>query len=186
MLCLLVHRVTRRLNFMYLNVFEMYCRYRLPNPGSTLVIIKMKFCRKIFCKQQTNPHKHNTQARIVLVSVCLCHMFRQFIRQASSGEYKFIEGMNGIEKAPSSQSTILIDWDGLFYSTLFHYILCLMIVEGAIETCSRETLLKPKYTVRMCIVASSVILSSKCRLFHNATLFGSCIINILNTGCAKI
>jgi hypothetical protein len=28
--------------------------------------------------------------------------------------------------------------------------------------------------------------SSKCRLFHNATLFGSCIINILNTGCAKI
>ena len=28
--------------------------------------------------------------------------------------------------------------------------------------------------------------SSKCRLFHNATLFGSCIIHILNTGCAKI
>jgi len=27
--------------------------------------------------------------------------------------------------------------------------------------------------------------SSKCRLFHNATLFGSCIIHILNTGCAK-
>jgi hypothetical protein len=23
-------------------------------------------------------------------------------------------------------------------------------------------------------------------LFHNATLFGSCIIHILNTGCAKI
>jgi hypothetical protein len=28
--------------------------------------------------------------------------------------------------------------------------------------------------------------SSKCRLFHNATFFGSCIIHILRTGCAKI
>ena len=28
--------------------------------------------------------------------------------------------------------------------------------------------------------------SSKCRLFHNATFFGSCIIHILPTGCAKI
>ena len=28
--------------------------------------------------------------------------------------------------------------------------------------------------------------SSKCRLFHNATLFGVCITHILNTGCAKI
>jgi len=28
--------------------------------------------------------------------------------------------------------------------------------------------------------------SLKCRLFHNATLFGSCIIRILTTGCAKI
>jgi hypothetical protein len=27
--------------------------------------------------------------------------------------------------------------------------------------------------------------SSKCRLFHNATFFGSCIIHILHTGCAK-
>ena len=27
---------------------------------------------------------------------------------------------------------------------------------------------------------------SKCRLFHNATLFGFCITHILNTGCAKI
>jgi hypothetical protein len=32
----------------------------------------------------------------------------------------------------------------------------------------------------------SVFLSSKCRLFHNTTLFGSCIIHILNKGCAKI
>jgi len=28
--------------------------------------------------------------------------------------------------------------------------------------------------------------SSKCRLFHNAIFFGSCIVLILNTGCAKI
>ena len=28
--------------------------------------------------------------------------------------------------------------------------------------------------------------SSKCSLFHNANLFGSCIIHILDTGCAKI
>jgi hypothetical protein len=28
--------------------------------------------------------------------------------------------------------------------------------------------------------------SSKCRLFHNATPFGSCVIHILYTGCAKI
>jgi len=28
-------------------------------------------------------------------------------------------------------------------------------------------------------------LPSKCRLFHNATFFGSCIIHILHTGCAK-
>ena len=29
-------------------------------------------------------------------------------------------------------------------------------------------------------------LSSKCSLFHNGNLFGSCIIHILYTGCAKI
>ena len=28
--------------------------------------------------------------------------------------------------------------------------------------------------------------SSKCSLFHNANLFGSCITHILYTGCAKI
>jgi hypothetical protein len=28
--------------------------------------------------------------------------------------------------------------------------------------------------------------SSKCSLFHNANLFGSCVIHILYTGCAKI
>ena len=29
-------------------------------------------------------------------------------------------------------------------------------------------------------------LSSKCSLFHNSNAFGSCIIHILYTGCAKI
>jgi len=28
--------------------------------------------------------------------------------------------------------------------------------------------------------------SSKFRLFHNATFYGSCVIHILYTGCAKI
>ena len=31
-----------------------------------------------------------------------------------------------------------------------------------------------------------LFLSSKCSSFHNANLFGSCIIHILYTGCAKI
>jgi len=34
--------------------------------------------------------------------------------------------------------------------------------------------------------AHSPFFSSKCRLFHNVTFFGSCIIHILHTGCAKI
>ena len=33
---------------------------------------------------------------------------------------------------------------------------------------------------------SPFFFSLKCRLFHIATLFGSCIIRILHTGCAKI
>jgi hypothetical protein len=33
--------------------------------------------------------------------------------------------------------------------------------------------------------ALSPFFSSKCRLFHNATSFGSCIIHILHTGCVK-
>jgi hypothetical protein len=32
----------------------------------------------------------------------------------------------------------------------------------------------------------SPFFSSKCRLFHNAAIFGCCIIHILRTGCAKI
>ena len=32
----------------------------------------------------------------------------------------------------------------------------------------------------------SFFFSSRCRLFHNVTFFGSCNINILNTECAKI
>ena len=31
----------------------------------------------------------------------------------------------------------------------------------------------------------SIFVSSKCRLFHNATLFGFCITHILNTGVLK-
>jgi hypothetical protein len=31
----------------------------------------------------------------------------------------------------------------------------------------------------------SPFFSTKCRLFHNATFFGSCIIHILYTGCVK-
>jgi hypothetical protein len=34
--------------------------------------------------------------------------------------------------------------------------------------------------------AHSLFFSSKCRLFHNAPFFGSHIIHILHTGCAKI
>jgi hypothetical protein len=34
--------------------------------------------------------------------------------------------------------------------------------------------------------ADSPFFSSKCLLFHNATFFGSCIIHILHTVCAKI
>ena len=33
---------------------------------------------------------------------------------------------------------------------------------------------------------SPFFLSSKCSLFHNANLFGFCIIHILHTGCAEI
>jgi hypothetical protein len=32
----------------------------------------------------------------------------------------------------------------------------------------------------------SVFSSSKCSLFHNSNVFGSCVIHILYTGCAKI
>ena len=34
--------------------------------------------------------------------------------------------------------------------------------------------------------AHSLFFSSKCRLFRNATFFGSSVIHILHTGCAKI
>jgi len=36
------------------------------------------------------------------------------------------------------------------------------------------------------VVYNLRLLSSKCSLFHNSNLFGSCIIHILYTGCAKI
>jgi len=35
-------------------------------------------------------------------------------------------------------------------------------------------------------IYSSFFSSSKCSLFHNSNVFGSCIIHTLHTGCAKI
>jgi hypothetical protein len=35
-------------------------------------------------------------------------------------------------------------------------------------------------------IYSKFFFSSKCSLFHNSNVFGSCIIHILYTGCAKI
>jgi hypothetical protein len=43
----------------------------------------------------------------------------------------------------------------------------------------------PHWIFSTCCIISGFY-SSKCCLFHNSTLFGSCIIHILNTGCAKI
>jgi hypothetical protein len=43
--------------------------------------------------------------------------------------------------------------------------------------------IRTEYYKTCCII--SVFLSSKCRLFNSATLFGSCIIHILNTGVLK-
>ena len=36
------------------------------------------------------------------------------------------------------------------------------------------------------MVYTLLFLSPKCSLFHNSNVFGSCIINVLYTGCAKI
>jgi len=36
------------------------------------------------------------------------------------------------------------------------------------------------------MVYTLIFFSSKCSLFHNSNIFGSCIIHILYTGCAKI
>jgi len=38
--------------------------------------------------------------------------------------------------------------------------------------------------IRWCML--SVFFSSKCSLFHNSNVFGSCFIHILYTECAKI
>jgi hypothetical protein len=43
----------------------------------------------------------------------------------------------------------------------------------------------PYWIYQTCCIIS-MFLSSKCRLFHNAKLFGFCITHILNTGCANI
>ena len=36
------------------------------------------------------------------------------------------------------------------------------------------------------MICTLLFFSSKCSSFHNSNVFGSCIINILYTGCAKI
>jgi len=36
------------------------------------------------------------------------------------------------------------------------------------------------------MVHTLLFFSSKCSLFHNSNVFGSCLIHILYTGCAKI
>jgi hypothetical protein len=46
-----------------------------------------------------------------------------------------------------------------------------------------KAVIRPEYFKH---AANSPFFSLKCRLFHNATFFGSCIIHILHTGCAKI
>ena len=43
----------------------------------------------------------------------------------------------------------------------------------------------PYWIFQTCSIIS-IFFPSKCRLLHNATLFGFCITHILNTGCAKI
>jgi hypothetical protein len=60
------------------------------------------------------------------------------------------------------------------------------------RTANRQTL-HFKYLFDKCPLLNSLnmlhnlrFFSSKWRLFRNATLFGSCIIHILNTECAKI
>jgi hypothetical protein len=44
---------------------------------------------------------------------------------------------------------------------------------------------KYTYCIFLTCCTLSISFSSKCRLFHNATFFGFCIIHILPTGCAK-
>jgi len=48
-------------------------------------------------------------------------------------------------------------------------------------------------TFKLCIlyiystnIGTEYFFSSKCSLFHNSNVFGSCIIHIIYTGCAKI
>ena len=41
------------------------------------------------------------------------------------------------------------------------------------------------HTMKQTVYTLFFSLSSKCSLFHNSNIFGSCIIHILCTGCAK-
>jgi len=47
-----------------------------------------------------------------------------------------------------------------------------------------DSLLQPQLNTNT--VYTLLFFSSKCSLFHNSNVFGSCIIHILYTGCAKI
>jgi len=42
------------------------------------------------------------------------------------------------------------------------------------------------YVLNILNMVYTLLFSSKCSLFHNSNTFGSCIIHILYTGCAKI
>ena len=46
--------------------------------------------------------------------------------------------------------------------------------------------MRTKATEFSLVIYSPFFFSSKCSLFHNSNVFGSCIIHILYTGCAKI
>jgi hypothetical protein len=75
---------------------------------------------------------------------------------------------------------------------IYIYMCVCVCVCVSYRTANLQTLhfiyLVNKYTYKIFFTCCtfSVFFSSKCRLFHNATFFGSCIIHILHTGCTKI
>ena len=61
-----------------------------------------------------------------------------------------------------------------------------MIVTGTIDRDSTVFIQQISVLNILNMLHNLCFFPSKCRLFHNATSFGSRIIHILNTGCAKI